>query len=121
MVSTPYMDEAMQCDRIALMQDGRFLSVDTPANIIRAYTQTLWAVRSDRMHSLLSDLRGIDGIKTAFAFGENHHATIDTSRLTSASLRKRLSDMGHRDIIIEDIEPGIEDCFMNLQKTESHD
>jgi ABC-2 type transport system ATP-binding protein len=115
-VSTPYMDEAVQCDRIALIQEGQFLTIDTPENIIKAYTRTLWAVRSDKMHRLLTDLRGIDGVKTAFAFGENHHATIDTSVLTVDSLRNRLVSLGHRNIVIEVVEPTIEDCFMNLQK-----
>lgn len=115
-VSTPYMDEALQCDRIALIQDGQFLTIDTPENIIRTYTQTLWSLRSDKMHRLLTDLRGIDGVKTAFAFGENHHATIDTSVLTIDSLRNRLISLGHQNIVIEVVEPTIEDCFMNLQK-----
>ena len=115
-VSTPYMDEALQCDRIALIQDGQFLTIDTPENIIRTYTQTLWSLRSDKMHRLLTDLRSIDGVKTAFAFGENHHATIDTSVLTVDSLRNRLVSLGHRNIVIEVVEPTIEDCFMNLQK-----
>ena len=115
-VSTPYMDEALQCDRIALIQDGQFLTIDTPENIIRAYTQTLWSLRSNKMHRLLTDLRSIDGVKTAFAFGENHHATIDTSVLTVDSLRNRLVGLGHRNIVIEVVEPTIEDCFMNLQK-----
>ena len=115
-VSTPYMDEALQCDRIALIQDGQFLTIDTPENIIRTYTQTLWSLRSDKMHKLLTDLRGIDGVKTAFAFGENHHATIDTSVLTVDSLRDRLVSLGQRNIVIEVVEPTIEDCFMNLQK-----
>lgn len=116
MVSTPYMDEAVQCDHIALMQEGRFLTIDTPGNIIRAYKQHLWALRSDNMHRLLTDLRGIDGVKTAFAFGENHHATIDPAVLTADSLRDRLAAMGHRDIAIEAVEPTIEDCFMHFQK-----
>lgn len=115
-VSTPYMDEAVQCDRIALIQEGQFLTIDTPENIIKAYTQTLWTVRSDKMHRLLTDLREIKGIKTAFAFGENHHATIDTSVLTMDSLRGQLEALGHRDIVIEAVEPTIEDCFMNLQE-----
>lgn len=115
-VSTPYMDEAVQCDRIALIQEGQFLTIDTPENIIKAYTQTLWAVRSDKMHRLLTDLREIKGVKTAFAFGENHHATIDTSVLTMDSLREQLEALGHRDIVIEAVEPTIEDCFMNLQE-----
>ena len=115
-VSTPYMDEAVQCDRIALIQEGQFLTIDTPDNIIKAYTQTLWAVRSDKMHRLLTDLRGIKGVKTAFAFGENHHATVDPSVLTIDSLREQLDALGHRNIVIEAVEPTIEDCFMNLQE-----
>lgn len=115
-VSTPYMDEAVQCDRIALIQEGQFLTIDTPDNIIKAYTQTLWAVRSDKMHRLLTDLCGIKGVKTAFAFGENHHATVDPSVLTIDSLREQLEALGHRDIVIEAVEPTIEDCFMNLQE-----
>lgn len=115
-VSTPYMDEAVQCDRIALIQEGQFLTIDTPDNIIKAYTQTLWAVRSDKMHRLLTDLRGIKGVKTAFAFGENHHATVDPSVLTIDSLREQLDALGHRNIMIEAVEPTIEDCFMNLQE-----
>lgn len=115
-VSTPYMDEAVQCDRIALIQEGQFLTIDTPDNIINAYTQTLWAVRSDKMHRLLTDLRGIKGVKTAFAFGENHHATVDPSVLTIDSLREQLDALGHLNIVIEAVEPTIEDCFMNLQE-----
>ncbi len=115
-VSTPYMDEAVQCDRIALIQDGSFLTIDTPQGIIGSYTETLWAVRSHRMHQLLNDLREIEGIKTAFAFGETHHATVDEGVLSLASLRTRLEAMGHKDIYINKVEPTIEDCFMNLQK-----
>ncbi|MBP3518831.1 MAG: ABC transporter ATP-binding protein [Parabacteroides sp.] len=115
-VSTPYMDEAVQCDRIALIQEGQFLTIDTPENIIRAYTQTLWSLRSDKMHKLLTDLRGITGVKTAFAFGESHHATVAPSVLTIESLREQLAVLGHHNIVIEAVEPTIEDCFMNLQK-----
>lgn len=115
-VSTPYMDEAVQCDRIALIQEGQFLTIDTPEGIVRAYTQTLWEVRSDKMHRLLTDLRGIKGVKTAFAFGEYHHVTVDTSAITIDSLREQLEKLGHKKIVIEAIEPTIEDCFMNLQE-----
>lgn len=115
-VSTPYMDEAVQCDRIALIQEGQFLTIDTPEGIVRAYTQTLWEVRSDKMHRLLTDLRGIKGVKTAFAFGEYHHVTVDTSALTIDSLRELFEKLGHKKIVIEAIEPTIEDCFMNLQE-----
>ena len=114
-VSTPYMDEAVQCDRIALIQDGAFLTIDTPQAIVANYSETLWAVKSDRMHQLLTDLRQTDGVKTAFAFGEDHHATIDPAKLTMDSLRSRLESLGHSDLNIKQVEPTIEDCFMHLQ------
>ena len=115
-VSTPYMDEAIQCDRIALMQEGTFLSIDTPQNIIADYSETLWAVKSDKMHRLLTDLRLTPGVKSAFAFGETHHATIDTRQLSIDGLTAILQESGHKSIDISIVEPSIEDCFMNLQK-----
>ncbi len=115
-VSTPYMDEAMQCDRIALIQDGRFLTIETPQRIIADYAETLWAVRSNRMHKLLTDLRDIKGVKTAFAFGDAHHATIDEGVLDMEFLCSRLAALGHENVIVEKADPTIEDCFMNLQK-----
>lgn len=114
-VSTPYMDEAVQCDRIALIQNGSFLTIDTPHNIIGGYAVTLWAVQSNRMHKLLTDLRTIKGIKTAFAFGETHHITVDETLLAKDSLQTILSTLGHNKIVIEKVAPSIEDCFMNLQ------
>lgn len=114
-VSTPYMDEAIQCDRIALIQSGKFLTIDSPQGIIDSYTETLWAVRSNQMHKLLADLRVIEGVKSAFAFGEEHHATVDTSVLTIEKLNQSLSQMGHKEICIESVTPSIEDCFMDLQ------
>jgi len=114
LVSTPYMDEAGMCDRIAFMQNGRFLEIDTPANIIRGFKKPLWAVRGDRMSQLLSDLRKIPGIKTCFAFGDTHHVTVDESRLSVNDLVKALSSHGHSEIEVTPIEAGIEDCFMDI-------
>lgn len=113
-VSTPYMDEAMQCDRIALMQGGEFMTIDTPQGIIDSYTDTLWTVRGNDMHRLLTDLRKTKGVKMAFAFGESHHITVD-STLTIAMLQRELTTLGHHNIQIEKIAPSIEDCFMRLQ------
>ncbi len=115
-VSTPYMDEAVRCDRIALMQNGSFLETDTPQGIVGRYAETLLAVKSRDMHRLLTDLRAIPGVKTAFAFGEAHHVTIDPSRLSAESLRTALESLRHEAVSAEATAPGIEDCFMSLQK-----
>lgn len=114
-VSTPYMDEAMQCDRIALIQDGEFLKVNTPQGIISSYSERLWAVRSDEMHQLLGHLRSCDEVKTAFSFGETFHITV-SDKATTESLIGHLSRLGHHNVAVTPIEASIEDCFMALMK-----
>jgi len=112
MVSTPYMDEASLCDRIALIQDGAFMKIDAPENIVNAFDQKLWAVRSAEMSRLLKDLRANAEIKSSFAFGDTHHITVGS--LSQGQLETYLKDKGHKDIFIEPIKAGIEDCFMEL-------
>lgn len=113
LVSTPYMDEAMLCDRIALIQEGSFLQVDTPYNIIERFPEKLWAVKSNEMFRLLHDLRQYDGIKTCFTFGEMHHITVKDD-LKMVDLEKYLNEKGHQEIKVDVIKPNIEDCYMQL-------
>jgi len=121
LVSTPYMDEASRCDRIALIQDGAFLKIDTPEAIIDQYDKVLWAVKAKDMYPLLKDLRDFDLVETCFAFGDSHHITLkkenangSSQGLSSNELRTYLEDKGHEEIDIEPIRAGIEDCFMEL-------
>jgi ABC-2 type transport system ATP-binding protein len=74
-VSTPYMDEAARCERVALIQSGKILAVDTPDGIVKAYQQPLWEVRSDRYYQLLQDLRAAPFTKRVEVFGEFLHLT----------------------------------------------
>ena len=115
LVSTPYMDEATRCDRIALIMNGEFMQVDTPQNIIAAYPETLWAVQTNRMKRLLDDLRKYPSVKSSFSFGEALHVTVD-NRLTFEELKTFLENEGHSDIEIQAIQPTVEDCFMLLSK-----
>lgn len=121
MVSTPYMDEASRCDRIALMRGGQCLRVDTPDHIRASYDRPLWAVHASSMYTLLTDLRAFPACSSCFAFGDSHHLTIREEALivqTEAELQEELKaylwDRGHTDIEILPISPGIEDCFMAL-------
>jgi ABC-2 type transport system ATP-binding protein len=116
LVSTPYMDEASLCDRIALIQNGEFLRTDTPENIVRDYGKTLWSVRGKKMSQLLNDLRTHKGIDTCFAFGDSLHITLRDSALSISELNNWLMQLGHENTDILAIKPGIEDCFMNLSK-----
>ncbi len=115
LVSTPYMDEAVQCDRIALIQNGEFLCIDTPAGIVSSYKERLWAVESDDMHRLLADLRQHPDVITAFSFGEKFHITVGEN-LTEQRLAVFLRERGHGNVIVEPVGATIEDCFMALMK-----
>ena len=120
LVSTPYMDEAVLCDRIALIQEGQFIGIETPQAIIDSFPETLWAVRADRMSTLLSDLRHCPGVKTGFAFGEVHHITVDPAQISQDDLTKYLEDKGHTGISIFSISPNIEDCYMYLASSKEN-
>ena len=116
-VSTPYMDEARLCDRIALMQNGKFLRIDSPENIIASYPQKLWSVTADNMHGLLNDLRSCPYVKSSFSFGASYHVTMVESA-TAAMLDEYLINKGYGNIDIREIEPTVEDCFMLMLKEE---
>lgn len=112
-VSTPYMDEASLCDRIALIQEGSFMQIDTPQAVCDSYHDRLWAVSSGSMHSLLADLRDSNMTSSSFSFGETFHV-VPHGDITPEALRSRLAALGHCDIRITPIRPSVEDCFMAL-------
>ena len=114
LVSTPYMDEASLCDRVALMQKSKILGLDTPENIISQYQNPLAAVRSDHMYELIDDLRSYDKTLSAFRFGDSIHYTSKSDNIGSEALQKYLETKGHSKIHINKIKPDIEDCFMAL-------
>ncbi len=113
LVSTPYMDEASLCDRIALIHEGKFLMIDTPQAIVDAYPETIWSVEGERMPQLLEELRKVPQVKTAFAFGDMHHVTVQRD-FTAAALRSELAKAGYSGVRIEPIKPNIEDAYMLL-------
>jgi ABC-type multidrug transport system ATPase subunit len=114
MVSTPYMDEASLCDRVALIQDGKIMKINKPEEIIVDYRFQLWAVRSGKSFDLLKDLHNYPGIHSVQVFGQSAHIAFEKSILSVDELRKYLTNTGHKDIEIEEIKPNIEDCFMEL-------
>jgi len=123
LVSTPYMDEASLCDRIALIQNGEFLTIDTPKNIVSQYSNKLWAAESDNMHQLLIDLRANEITKNCFAFGDKIHISSPLNPpkgdLKTLDIDKTIRDLinnGHKNVVIQKIEPTIEDCFMQLSQ-----
>jgi ABC-type multidrug transport system ATPase subunit len=114
LVSTPYMDEANLCERIALMQKGSILSIDAPQKITEQYPDDLYAIKSDDMSSLLKDLKTNDQIKSAFSFGEYHHISFSEEFQGSPMDSSFLKGRGHTNIELKSITPTVEDCFIHL-------
>lgn len=111
-VSTPYMDEADRCDRVALMQKGKFLTIDSPENITKSYLLPIISIKGENMTKLLSDIRLVEGVKSAYAFGDVHHVTLIDKTITLDEISQRLIKQGNINLDIKYISPGIEDSYM---------
>jgi drug efflux transport system ATP-binding protein len=112
LVSTAYMDEATLCDRVALIQDGQIMQIDTPDGIINQYKKPLYAVRGKKMQKILKFLRTQSQVEGAQPFGDSIHMTL-TDDQQLAVLEDAIHS-AHTDAKIEKIIPTIEDCFMDL-------
>jgi ABC-type multidrug transport system ATPase subunit len=120
LVSTPYMDEAMKCDRVALIQGGRILSVETPQNIRQQFTGRLFLVRATDKYRLLQALRSYKDTVTAYPFGDSVHVTF-RNNILDLRLMAHLSDSGLKEISIEESAAGIEDRFLQLMQNRETD
>lgn len=114
LVSTPYMDEASLCDRIALVLNGRIIDRGTPQEIISRYPDRLYAVRGGNMFRILKILRPLDGVLRCSSFGSECHVAMAQDGPDSSFLLDALKDSGVEDSSVELVNPGIEDCFIRL-------
>ncbi|MBP1617222.1 MAG: transporter ATP-binding protein [Bacteroidetes bacterium] len=103
-VSTPYMDEAALCDRIALIQSGKILSVDTPRDVVEAFPYQLYAVRADNNYRLLTHLKRQENVELAYISGEFLHLIF----------KKEGFRIDFPYLEMKPIKPTIEDCFIQL-------
>ncbi len=117
-VSTPYMDEASLCDRVALMQNGEILSIDTPENIVASYEKKILEIRSDNFYKLLQDLREFENTDSVFPFGQNLHYTDKNKEPDYDLINNYLINKGHENIVIKATKASIEDCFMKLMSSQ---
>lgn len=113
LVSTPYMDEASRCDRVALCNEGRILGIDTPTDIVAGFDSPLYAVQADNMYQLLISARRARGVVECYPFGEAHHLIVD-AEFDIGQFKAELADV--RGLRIKSAEPTIEDMFIKLMK-----
>ncbi len=116
LVSTPYMDEAALCDRIALIQDGGILEIDAPEVIVKKFPKTIYNVGADNMYKLIKTLQDYEHLYSVFPFGEFVHYTDQRDSFDEKNLKSHLENEGLTDISIEVTQPSIEDAFMELAK-----
>lgn len=119
LVSTPYMDEADLCDRVALIQNGKILSINTPEDIVNDFSKPLWAVKSSRMLHLLNELKEAEFVQDVYPFGEYHHVVMK-NRSGEQLLNEFIKNRKNENAQILEVKPDIEDCFIALMKTPVH-
>ena len=112
LVSTPYMDEATRCDRIALLQTGRIMSINTPAEIIAQYPDPLFAAKAGNMFGLLKTLKTFEHSIDSYAFGEFAHVSLRNA--DEHKLSEFLMQNGLTEVQVLKTTPTIEDCFIHL-------
>ncbi len=118
LVSTPYMDEAALCDRIALIQDGKLLNTGSPGQIRAGFTQTLFALRSANMHLLLRDLEKLDECENVYPFGQYLHFIPRPGQHSVQSMKEKIR-FAHPDAEVIIVKADIEDCFIHLMKNKN--
>ena len=115
-VSTPYMDEATRCHRVALIQHGRLLAVDTPASIVAAFDRPLFGVKTPNRYDALRALREYEQAHSIYPFGELLHYTDKRLRHEPAEIRRELTDFlrsrGIEQVSVDTLAPSIEDSFI---------
>lgn len=115
LASTPYMDEAMRCDQVALLQEGRIMMVDKPQRIRDSFSRKLFSVQAAEKYNLINALRNYPGTHTAYPFGDSVHVTFNTDA-DEQPLKEYLANQGIHDAAINRIEAGIEDRFLELMR-----
>ena len=117
LVSTPYMDEADRCDRVALMQGGRLLAVDTPQAIAQSFERPLLAIRAARRYPALLALRESPHAHAVYPFGDTLHY-VDARdgragrRRSPPSCARSSPSRGFADAQVEPAAPTVEDSFI---------
>lgn len=116
LVSTPYMDEASLCDRVALIQEGRILDIDSPEGVTGKFGKPLWAVRAADMYALMRQLRKMSEVESCFPFGQEHHVVFKGDDKAKVEIVLRAN--GFSDVAFRRIAATIEDSFMDLMTKE---
>ena len=113
-ISTPYMDEAEKCERVALIDEGKIMQIDTPQNIVRSFGKVLYAVKAKNAYNLINALRDFEHAESVQPFGEYLHYIDKRDEIDTNEIVRYLESAGIKDVEMHKIEPVIEDSFIRL-------
>jgi ABC-type multidrug transport system ATPase subunit len=120
-VSTPYMDEATRCGRVALIQRGTLLAVDRPAAISQGFERRVFALRAPNRYALMQQVREYARTHLVYPFGTALHYMDERSAAApeeiASALRGWLETQGVRDVVVEETPATIEDVFIDRMGT----
>ena len=116
LVSTAYMDEAELCDRVALIQNGKILSINTPEGITSEFKKPLWSIKANEMFPLMNAIKADPSVESCFSFGQYHHVVFKRGDNDKERLEQIIQNGKYTNVTIQSIKPNIEDCFMALMK-----
>lgn len=117
LVSTPYMEEAVQCDVVNFMADGTIVASDSPENLQRDYQQRLYEIRTTQSMTLLDQLETQRWIHTIYPMGDRLHFSIDDETIDTETLHTKISEIIGSDHQLSQIDPGMEDVYASFEAT----
>lgn len=116
LVSTPYMDEAELCRKVAFMDQGSIVAVDTPARMRDNFPYRVIELRADLKS--LGEIKGVAGVLDAYFFGDRYHIVVKREAPAEKLLQEMLEKEGIDYISIKEIRPSMEDVFVSLAEKE---
>ncbi len=116
LVSTPYMDEAELCDRVALIHKGEILTLDEPARIPELFPHEILRLCGPGMADAAGILEALPEVLDLQSFGDSLHLSVASADETKPRIQGALLEHGLRGITVESMNPGLEDTFVALIK-----
>jgi len=112
-VSTPYMEEAVLCDKISLMFDGKIVDSGSADQITERFPHKIYAADSRNIASLLKIVRQMDGIRSVNSFGQSLHIVPASNDIGAKEIEEFISSKNVKSVVVKESIPGIEDCFID--------
>jgi ABC-2 type transport system ATP-binding protein len=117
-VSTHYMEEAEYCHRLALLNRGRLIALDTPSGLRHRVVDPILRVRTDSAPLAVGVLAGVEGVLEAAMFGRALHVTVESAAEGPSLVRQALADAGREVLGVDPVQPSLEDVFVSLVRAE---